>query len=202
MNGKGVRKNVFGILSIIIALIYMLISNNDIVNVIFCFLIVLAFVFSIVSLCRDQVKIFGVVGFVLSIVDFAILIMCCFFGPATYNTAVVENKNYSYNDFKKMNSEEMTSYLLKDITITASISKIDVSLSEDVGINRIYFKEGWILDIPKNCYNIDKLNINDRVRVKSKINSYIMGKVYLSNYEKDGEDNIISCDTVISILAN
>lgn len=201
MNNKVKRKNIFGILSVLIAIFYLFISKTSIINILFCFLIVLSFVFSIISLRREDIKIMGILGIILSIIDSAILISFCFFGPSTYKSAVIDNKSYSYNDFKEMSNEELTSYLLKDITITASISKIDVSLVDDIGINKIYFAEGWVVEIPKSCYRIEKLEVDDRVRVISKINRYVLGKVYLSNYTKDNNDNVVSCDTVIQILA-
>lgn len=202
MNNKNnfFSKSIYGIVSLILGIIYLFLANITIINMIFSFLIILSIIFGIISLKNDSIKVFGILGIVISFIGGVMIISFYFFGPSTYKTAVIDNKKYSYNDLKSLNEKDFQSMTLKIIKVSGTVKKIEYPIyGEEIKLNKIYLEEGFILEVPDSCYDINKLSVGDDIYIESKIKSKIMSNIYLSSYilEKDN----INCNTIINKLS-
>ena len=196
------KKFTFGILSIIFALIYLPISLIIILNILLCFIALLALIFSIISLTKEDFKFLGLIGLLLTILGISIVISFYFFGPKTRKTATINGKKYSYNEIEEIaESNKVTfdeEYEGKNIKLEGTISSIEEEYGKYVNIYKVNFQEGWILELPMNCnYNLKKYKNGDKIKVKSKISHYITD-IYLSDYSIDTKNKKVECRTTIS----
>ena len=196
------KKFTFGILSIIFALIYLPISLIIILNILLCFIALLALIFSIISLTKEDFKFLGFIGLLLTILGVSIVISFYFFGPKTRKTATINGKKYSYNEIEEIaESNKVTfdeEYEGKNIKLEGTISSIEEEYGKYVNIYKVNFQEGWILELPMNCnYNLKKYKNGDKIKVKSKISHYITD-IYLSDYSIDTKNKKVECRTTIS----
>ena len=196
------KKFTFGILSIIFALIYLPISLIIILNILLCFIALLALIFSIISLTKEDFKFLGFIGLLLTILGISIVISFYFFGPKTRKTATINGKKYSYNEIEEIaESNKVTfdeEYEGKNIKLEGTISSIEEEYGKYVNIYKVNFQEGWILELPMNCnYNLKKYKNGDKIKVKSKISHYITD-IYLSDYSIDTKNKKVECRTTIS----
>lgn len=196
------KKFTFGILSIIFALIYLPISLIIILNILLCFIALLALIFSIISLTKEDFKFLGLIGLLLTILGVSIVISFYFFGPKTRKTATINGKKYSYNEIEEIaESNKVTfdeEYEGKNIKLEGTISSIEEEYGKYVNIYKVNFQEGWILELPMNCnYNLKKYKNGDKIKVKSKISHYITD-IYLSDYSIDTKNKKVECRTTIS----
>ena len=196
------KKFTFGILSIIFALIYLPISLIIILNILLCFIALLALIFSIISLTKEDFKFLGLIGLLLTILGISIVISFYFFGPKTRKTATINGKKYSYNEIEEIaESNKVTfdeEYEGKNIKLEGTISSIEEEYGKYVNIYKVNFQEGWILELPMNCnYNLKKYKNGDKIKVKSKISHYITD-IYLSDYAIDTKNKKVECRTTIS----
>ena len=58
----------FGIISIVLSVLYILISRIVLLNIIFAILLILSLIFSILSISKEKPKVLGIIGLVLTLI--------------------------------------------------------------------------------------------------------------------------------------
>lgn len=171
MNKKPKQGKTFGIVSIVLSILYLLISRIALLNIIFVILLILSLIFSIISISKEKPKILGILGLAITIIGL-VLGITYYFEPlpskakllkeatvldwsTVYNTVLendakkdeYENKYYVYQG-KVIKIEEYYC-ILSDYVTTKTIS---VYLDKD---------------------DLKKLNINDEITVIGKLKDII-----------------------------
>lgn len=171
MDKKTRQGKTFGIVSIVLSVLYLLISRIALLNIIFAILLILSLIFSIISISKEKPKILGILGLILTLISL-VLGITYYFEPlpskakllkeataldwsTVYNTVLengakkdeYENKYYIYQG-KVIKIEEYYC-ILSDYVTTKTIS---VYLDKD---------------------DLKKLNINDEITVIGKLKDII-----------------------------
>ena len=68
MDKKPKQGKTFGIVSIVLSVLYLLISRIALLNIIFAILLILSLIFSIISIFKEKPKILGILGLILTII--------------------------------------------------------------------------------------------------------------------------------------
>lgn len=168
MKKKTKQGKSFGIISIVLSVLYMLISRIVLLNIIFAILLILSLIFSILSISKEKPKVLGIIGLVLTLIGL-FLGVTYYFEPLPskgklLKEATILDWSTVYNIVEE-NAAKKEDYENKYYVYQGKIKEIkeNYCMLSDYATTKT-------IDVYLNKEDLKKLNIDEEITVIGKLN--------------------------------